>query len=351
MTPTIRTVLGDLDPAELGATDSHDHLFIRSPLLPGEELDDPAAAEGVLRAFAAAGGRSFVQWTPYGMGRGADSLAKLSRATGVHVVVATGLHQAAHYDPDTLPAVYDGLAERFTAELTTGLTAEPATELPGPPVAAEAPVAAEVPEAPASPEAVRAGLIKIACDPGAITAHTRRVMAAAADAHHATGAPIAVHLEPRADPHLVLNRLHVRHGVPPHRIILGHLTRLPDVRVHRELAAEGVYFALDSPSRAATRPTTRPSTSSPTSSRPATPPASSSAPTPPPAPPVGPTARPHCSTTSPHGSPAPSAPNCPASSSPPTRPPPSPPSGARPEPSPLGPAPVSTGRRPNQGPR
>ncbi|MFJ2804673.1 phosphotriesterase [Kitasatospora sp. NPDC087271] len=244
MTPTIRTVLGDLDPAELGATDSHDHLFIRSPLLPGEELDDPAAAEGVLRAFAAAGGRSFVQWTPYGMGRGADSLAKLSRATGVHVVVATGLHQAAHYDPDTLPAVYDGLAERFTAELTTGLTAEPATELPGPPVAAEAP------EAPASPEAVRAGLIKIACDPGATTAHTRRVMAAAADAHHATGAPIAVHLEPRADPHLVLNRLHVRHGVPPHRIILGHLTRLPDVRVHRELAAEGVYFALDSPSRA-----------------------------------------------------------------------------------------------------
>ncbi|MFJ7273562.1 phosphotriesterase [Kitasatospora sp. NPDC098663] len=238
MTPTIRTVLGDLDPADLGATDSHDHLFIRSPLLPGEELDDPAAAEDVLRAFAAAGGRSFVQWTPYGMGRGADSLAKLSRATGVHVVAATGLHQAAHYDPDALPALYDGLAERFTAELTTGLTAEPATELPG------------LPGPPGSPEAVRAGLIKIACDPGTTTAHTHRVMAAAADAHHSTGAPIAVHLEPRADPHLVLNRLHARHGVPPHRIILGHLTRLPDVRVHRELAAKGVYFALDSPSRA-----------------------------------------------------------------------------------------------------
>ncbi|MFF1790249.1 phosphotriesterase [Kitasatospora sp. NPDC058243] len=251
MTPTIRTVLGDLDPAELGATDSHDHLFIRSPLLPGEELDDPAAAEGVLRAFAAVGGRSFVQWTPYGMGRGADSLARLSRVTGVHVVAATGLHQAAHCDPDTLRALYDGLAERFTAELTTGLTAEPATEPatepPGPP---GPPAAPEAPEAPASPAAVRAGLIKVACDPGTTTAHTRRVMAAAADAHRATGAPIAVHLEPRAHPHLVLNRLHVRHGVPPHRIILGHLTRLPDVRVHRELAAEGVYFALDSPSRA-----------------------------------------------------------------------------------------------------
>ncbi|MGW4278117.1 phosphotriesterase, partial [Streptomyces seoulensis] len=36
----VRTVLGDLPPAELGVTDSHDHLFFRSPRLPGQELDD-----------------------------------------------------------------------------------------------------------------------------------------------------------------------------------------------------------------------------------------------------------------------------------------------------------------------
>ncbi|MBV6697833.1 phosphotriesterase [Kitasatospora aureofaciens] len=234
--PAVRTILGDLDPAELGVTDSHDHLFIRSPLLAGEELDDPAAAEDVLHAFAAAGGRSLVQWTPYGMGRGADSLAKLSRATGVHVVAATGVHQAAHYAPDTFPALYDGLAERFTAELTTGLTTESTTGLTTSPRD--------------EPEPVRAGLIKVACDVSVTTAHTRRVMTAAADAHHATGAPIAVHLEPGADPHFVLHWLHTRHQVPRHRIILGHLTRLPDVRLHRELAAEGVFLALDSPSRA-----------------------------------------------------------------------------------------------------
>ncbi|MFJ2862209.1 phosphotriesterase [Kitasatospora sp. NPDC087314] len=241
---TVRTVLGDLDPAELGVTDSHDHLFIRSPLLPGEELDDPAAAEGVLRAFAAVGGRSFVQWTPYGMGRGAGSLAKLSRATGVHVVAGTGLHQAAHYDPDTLPTLYDGLAERFISDLTTGLTTEPAAE-----PAAGAPTKAPTEPRGAS-EGVRAGLIKVACDAGTTTWHTRRVMTAAAEAHHATGAPIAVHLEPGAHPHFVMHWLHARHGVPPDRIILGHLTRLPDVRLHRELAAEGVHLALDSPSRA-----------------------------------------------------------------------------------------------------
>ncbi|MFE4970624.1 phosphotriesterase [Kitasatospora sp. NPDC056651] len=244
MTRTVRTVLGDRDPADLGVTDSHDHLFIRSPLLPGQELDDPRAAEDVLRAYAAAGGRTLVQWTPFGLGRGADSLAALSRTTGVHVVAATGAHQAAHYPPGRFPEPstplaghsdplehpdpctdpYADLADRFVTELTVGL--------------------------PGAPEGVRAGLIKVAADAGPESRHTRRVLAAAAEAHHATGAPIAVHLEAVGDPQAVLRRLHGRHGVRPDRIILGHLTRLPDPASHRALAAEGVHLALDSPSRA-----------------------------------------------------------------------------------------------------
>ncbi|MET8541881.1 phosphotriesterase [Kitasatospora sp. NPDC004799] len=243
---TVRTVLGDLDPADLGVTDSHDHLFIRSPLLPGQELDDPAAAEEVLRAYAAAGGRTFVQWTPFGLGRGADSLAALSRRTGVRIVAATGAHQAVHYPPGTFPGFpeaaglpgfpeagvesaerpgpYADLAERFVAELTTAL--------------------------PGAPEGVRAGLIKVASDAGPASRHTRWTLAAAAEAHHATGAPIAVHLEADGAPHWILEQLHDRHGVRPDRIILGHLTRLPDRALHRTLAAEGAYLALDSPSRA-----------------------------------------------------------------------------------------------------
>ncbi|MFD8708010.1 phosphotriesterase [Kitasatospora sp. NPDC059648] len=232
-TRTVRTVLGDIDPAQLGVTDSHDHLFIRSPRFPGQELDDPAAAADVLGAYATAGGRTLVQWTPWGMGRGADALAELSRASGVHVVAATGAHQTAHYAPGRFPAPdaraqddpapYTDLAGRFVAELTTGL--------------------------PGALEGVRAGLIKIADDAGPLTGHTRRTMAAAAEAHHATGAPIAVHLEPDGDPHGVLRRLHGRHGVRPDRIVLGHLTRFTDRALHRSLAAEGVFLALDSPAR------------------------------------------------------------------------------------------------------
>jgi len=60
----VRTVLGDVTPDALAITNSHDHLFLRSPRLPGQELDDPGAATAEGRAFAAAGGRTIVQWTP-----------------------------------------------------------------------------------------------------------------------------------------------------------------------------------------------------------------------------------------------------------------------------------------------
>ncbi|GAA2820308.1 phosphotriesterase [Kitasatospora sp. CM 4170] len=221
MSAAVRTVLGDLDPAELGRCDAHDHLFLRSPRLPGEELDDPAAAEEVLHSFAAAGGRSFVQWSPYGTGRGNDVLAGLSRATGVHVVAATGLHQSVHYDRALLDGLYEGLAELFTAELTTGLRG--------------------------APDGTRAGLIKVAGDNGPMTGHTRRVLRAAAEAHHATGAPIAVHHDAGTDPVAVLFQLGSRFHVPPERLILGHLNRLPALEPIREFADLGVFVALDAP--------------------------------------------------------------------------------------------------------
>ncbi|MZD06549.1 phosphotriesterase, partial [Streptomyces sp. SID5785] len=95
----VRGVRGDLDPQLLGVVDAHDHLFFRSPLLKGQELDDTGLAREELAAFAAVGGGTVVQWTPYGLGRRAAELPALSAATGVHVVAATGLHQSAHYEP------------------------------------------------------------------------------------------------------------------------------------------------------------------------------------------------------------------------------------------------------------
>ncbi|MCX4976879.1 phosphotriesterase [Streptomyces sp. NBC_00620] len=222
MVSTVRTVLGDTLPEDLGVCDAHDHLFLSSPLLSGQELDDTSAVRAELTAFREAGGGSVAQWTPYGMGRRAADLPLLSRDTGVHVIAATGLHQAAHYAPELLTELRGRLAEVFVSELTSGIGAS----------------------------GVRAGLIKVAGGFHALDAHARWTMAAAAEAHHATGAPIGVHLELGTGALDVLDLLCGELDVPPHRVILGHLNRSPDFVTQRQAAESGAYLAFDGPSRA-----------------------------------------------------------------------------------------------------
>ncbi|MEU8892603.1 amidohydrolase family protein [Streptomyces sp. NPDC048442] len=219
-TPAIRTVLGDVAPAALGVCDAHDHLFLRSPHLTGQELDDEARAADELRAFRAAGGAALVQWTPRAMGRRRESLVRLARTSGVRLVAATGLHQARQYGQGH--ALLDRAAQDFVADLTT----------------------AEVP----------AGLIKVSTGPDGphgtdgLDPWTRRVMAAAAEAQHATGCPVGVHLERPDHAEDAVALLSGKLGVPPERILLGHLGRTADADTWLRAAATGAHLVLDGPS-------------------------------------------------------------------------------------------------------
>jgi predicted metal-dependent phosphotriesterase family hydrolase len=210
----IRTVLGDVD--ELGVTNSHDHLFLASPVLPGKELDDVEAAFLELQRFRAVGGEAVVQWTPLGMHRRLDALPDLSRRSGVTIVAATGLHQAQHYTPSWLAKTLPRLEELFVKDVTDH----------------------------------RVGLIKVAGGFHGLDAHAMHTMTAAARAHHATGVPITVHLELGTAALDVLDLLCDKLDVPPHRVVLGHLNRFPDPWVHHRAAATGAFLAFDGPSRA-----------------------------------------------------------------------------------------------------
>lgn len=212
----VRTVRGDVAPADLGVCDAHDHLFLRTPRLPGQELDDPVRATAHLRAFAGLGGRTLAHWTPYGLGRREKALTEISAATGVHIIAATGLHQAAHYDPETLARLRPGLADLFHRELTAGT----------------------------------AGMIKVAGGFHGLDEHARHTLTAAAEASNATGAPIGVHLEEGTAALDVLDLLCADLDVPPDRVILSHLNRSPDPWIHRRAAESGAHLCFDGPSRA-----------------------------------------------------------------------------------------------------
>lgn len=210
---TIRTVLGDIDPGLLGICDAHDHLFLSSAALPGQERDSYGTASDELARFAAGGGKSVVQWTPWGMNRRLDDLRKLSSESGVHIVAATGMHRAEHYRNGAIAAVHDRLHALFVDELRT------------------------------------AGLIKVAGAFHELDEHARHVMTAAASAHHVTGAPIGVHLEGGTAAPDVLEFLCGRHAVPPSSVLLGHPGRFPDPALQAEAARGGAYLVFDGPSR------------------------------------------------------------------------------------------------------
>ncbi len=213
----VRTVLGDVTPDTLGVTNAHDHLFFGSSTLPGQELDDVRLARAEAEAFMAAGGQAIAQWTPRGLGRRRADLATLASATGLVIISATGRHRAAHYGESESICSPDTLAQRFIEDI----------------------------DASTSP----CGLIKIGSGFHHLDTFERTSVEAAAIAHAATGAPIAIHLELGTAGELVVSGL-TRLGVPETSIMLGHLGRNPDDGYLLDLAACGTFLCFDGPSRA-----------------------------------------------------------------------------------------------------
>src|SRR5512137_915187 len=92
----IRTVCGDIDPTELGAFYLHEHVLCSPPSDVTDrdlELDSEAAAIQELTWFKQAGGRALVDMTPADYGRDAPGMKRVSEATGIHIIAATGLHK------------------------------------------------------------------------------------------------------------------------------------------------------------------------------------------------------------------------------------------------------------------
>jgi 5-phospho-D-xylono-1,4-lactonase len=213
-TEIIRTVRGDVAPAELGPCDAHEHLFLVTPAQPGDEYADIAKAIEEAETLAAAGARALVDWTPIGLGRDLDGLRAVSEATGLHVVAATGLHREVHYaaDDPLRTASEEALADRFVADLE------------------------------------RCGIIKVGAGYHAISVFEEKAFAAAAAAHLRVGAPVCVHTEHGTMGLGIVERLQGL-GVPPDRVILAHVDRNPDASEHAETAAAGAWLQLDGPGR------------------------------------------------------------------------------------------------------
>lgn len=242
MTGTIvRTVRGDVDPAELGFTYAHEHLIIDGgrpvEMDPTFDLSDVDAAVEEVAGAAALGLGALVDAMPCDAGRNAEKLAELSRRTGVHVIAPTGLHHDRYYGPAhwSHRVSVDELAELFIADIDLGIDAN---DYSGPMVRRTS---------------IRAGVIKVAGSDGGPSARDARVFEAAAVAQRRIGVPILTHCEAGTGAIEQIELL-ARHGADLAHVAVSHVDKVIDRGYHRAIWASGTTAELDGSFRWGDRP-------------------------------------------------------------------------------------------------
>lgn len=228
----VRTVLGDVDPATLGATYMHEHLILDSPLIAEQmahihlpSVDDAVAEVEMVKA---AGGGTIVDTMPCAGGRHPSRLAEISRRTGVHILAMTGLHTEKYYASHrwALECDVDELADLFVADIVEGIDGFDYT----------GPIVRRTP--------VKAGIIKVATSAATPNDRARRLFAAAVAAHRTTGAPILTHCEEGAGA-MEQVKLLGELGMNLSRVVISHTDKIADPRYHDALLATGVNLEYD----------------------------------------------------------------------------------------------------------
>ena len=217
----IQTVLGEIDPANLGPTSAHEHVFwlVPEPYTledPDLGLDSIPAAVAELRYLKACGGNALIEMTTAEIGRAPQDLKQVSIASQVHIIATTGRHKDKFNQGDTSNESIDAMADQFIHEIQAGM----------------------------DDTNIKAGVIKAATSLNQATPFERKVIQAAGKAHLATGAPVATHTEAGS---FALEQAHllIDAGVNPAKLLIGHLDRNLDWNTYLDLAKTGVYLGFD----------------------------------------------------------------------------------------------------------
>jgi phosphotriesterase-related protein len=246
-----RSVLGEVDPAELGVTLMHEHLLfdfraahsppvdatpgglaaapVRIGIL-GELSQDPfasldncvqrdvgVAAEEV-SAFRWAGGQTVVDLSTVETGRDPRALQTLARQTGLTVIMGAGHYIARFHDPRMGQRPQRELTDEIVRDLEVGV----------------------------DDSGIRAGMIGEIGTSDPITADEERCVRAAAAAQAATGAPLNIHLVGWARDGLRILEWVRQEGGSVERTILSHMNpSCDDFTYQLTIAEQGAYVEYD----------------------------------------------------------------------------------------------------------
>lgn len=227
----VSTYGGPVDPATLGWTLTHEHLFVLSPELdvdhPDPEWDaDQAVGRAVdlLERLWDLGVRTLVDLTVPGLGRDVRLVARVAEQVRLAVVASTGW-----YTHDVLPPYF---RTHGPGRLVGG--AEPLEEM----------FLRDVREGIAG-TSVRAGMLKVVTDEAGMTPDVIRVMEAAAAVHRETGVPVTTHSNPQERNGLDQVAFLTDRGVAPSHLVIGHSGDSTDLDYLHRLLDTGVTLGMD----------------------------------------------------------------------------------------------------------
>ncbi|MBT2644167.1 phosphotriesterase [Bacillus sp. ISL-41] len=226
---SINTVTGPIKAEQLGKTLIHEHFIFGYPGFQGDVTlggfkEESALEEAIniARNMQSFGVKTVVDPTPNECGRNPEFLKKVSEATGLQIICATGYYYegegATPYFKfrQALGTGEEEIYQMFKKELTEGI----------------------------SGSGIKPGVIKLASSKGEITEYEKMFFRAGARVQQETGAVILTHTqEGTMGPEQV--RLLIENGADPGKIIIGHMCGNTDPEYHKQVMDQGVRIGLD----------------------------------------------------------------------------------------------------------
>ncbi len=207
----------------LGIVLPHEHIFtdLRGPTTPGYGQADAADVVRVMSPLLAdareKGVGVFIECSSIGVGRNVAVINQVAVASGLPVVVPTGVYGRANFaPPEHQSMTEDELATLFVSEIRDGIEST----------------------------GIKAGFIKIATDEGPMNTLLDKILRAAGRAASETGAAIASHTPTGSN---AVRQVDILESINPAiRFIWVHAQNESNRNIHVQLAARGAYIEFDS---------------------------------------------------------------------------------------------------------
>ena len=247
----IQTVLGTIEPNELGVTLAHEHLLVDLSRFPGNpadsiapevydqplslenlglvsyyhvpyadnsRLDDVDTAIAEARMYVERGGKSMIDATCVGIGRDPEALVRISKEAGLTVIMGASYYVEAAHPDDMDERTEDDIVAEIVRDVTEGVDGT----------------------------GVRSGIIgEVGCS-WPLADNERKVLRASGRAQRITGAPLLIH--PGRDETAPLEIVDILRdvGADISHTIISHVERTVfQKNLLRQLAETGVYLNWD----------------------------------------------------------------------------------------------------------